>query len=67
MDNRENGYNIDRLMDGNTRGLESRQGRGQMGRATTSHHMVMDDLSEKETFQLKNLKRRGRVIGNSRT
>ena len=47
MDNRENGYNIDRLMDGNTRGLESRQGRGQMGRATISNHTVMDDPSPK--------------------
>ena len=38
-----------------------------MGRATTSNHMVVDDLTEMETFQLKNLKSRGRVIGNSRT
>ena len=40
-------------MDCNTGGLESRQGRGQMGRATISNHMVIDDLTEMETFQLK--------------
>lgn len=49
-------------MDYNTGGLESRQGRGQMGRATISNHMVIDDLTEMETFQLKkNLRSRGRV------
>ena len=54
-------------MDCNTGEPESRQGRGQMGRGTILNHMVIDDLTEMETFQLKNLKSRGRVTGNSRT
>ena len=40
-------------MDGNIGGLESRQDRGQMGRAKISNHMVRGDLTEMETFQLK--------------
>ena len=59
--------NIDRLIDGNIGGLESRQGMGQMGRAAISNHMVIDDLTEMETFQLKNLRCRGSVTRNSRT
>ena len=54
-------------MDGNIGGLESRQGREQMGRTTISNHMVKDDLTEMETFQLKILRHRGRVTWNSRT
>lgn len=42
-------------MDYSTGGPESRQGRGQMGRGTILNHMVMNDLTEMETFQLKNL------------
>ena len=40
-------------MDCNTGEPESRQGRGQMGRGTILNHMVIDDLTEMETFQLK--------------
>ena len=40
-------------MYGNIGGLESRQDRGQMGRATISNYIVMEDLTEMETFQLK--------------
>ena len=47
-------------MDCNTGEPESRQGRGQMGRGTILNHMVIDDLTEMETFQLKNLRSRGR-------
>ena len=54
-------------MNGNIGGLESRQGRGQMGRATISNHMVINDLTEMETFQLKHLRHRRRVTWNSRT
>ena len=47
--------------------LESRQGRGQIGRATISNRVVINDLTEMETFQLKHLRCRRRVTWNSRT